>query len=146
MFLKLSDPSGMFVDSETGLRIVRDEIKEVSNIGAFTRQWLNGGGLVMCDPQPNMGEAPVISTPEDVPDQTQNSSEEDDDVTAKAGRPEVDPVVSVDIAEDAKNLIAQNSIDTLKQMAKERGIKFTKTISASTLAKNIVKFDREHQQ
>ena len=49
MFVKLTDPSGSFYDAENGLRIRRNQIIEVSRLGALTRAWLGGGGLVICD-------------------------------------------------------------------------------------------------
>jgi len=140
MRVKLANPGGMFFDNDTGLRISRDEIKEVGRIGELTRQWLNGGGLIICDEEEknlhalqenNKGE-PTIEQPKPVEERV-----------GTPGRPPKDPIVVADTSVAAKELFAKSSRATLMAMAKERGIKFGKNISSSTLAKHIVAYDNE---
>ncbi len=58
MLVRLKYHDGSFKDKDTLFSITRDEVKElVEPIGETTRQWLNGGGLLIVQPPPKEVEA-----------------------------------------------------------------------------------------
>jgi hypothetical protein len=125
----------MFFDSETGFRIVREETKEVTKIGEKTRQWLNGGGLIVCDEK-----TPVVNGGEPVPEINEPSFQEKAIPETEQPGEIADPV---SIEDAAQKLFEGSSVDTLKAMAKERGLKVRKNMDPSQIARNIVAYDRE---
>lgn len=144
MFVRLSDPSGSFYDSKTGFRIRRDQVIEMPRIGTLSRAWLSGGGLVMCDkPADNLGE--TISTEPNLSDVEVDTETASSEPEAKrgAGRPPKDAAKEADVYDEAKALMENNSAATLREMAKQRGMKPAKSVSASTIAKNIVAYDKK---
>jgi hypothetical protein len=126
----------MFFDSETGFRIVRKETKEVTKIGERTRQWVNGGGLIVCKEETPI----VVNRGEPVPDINEPSPQEN--VIPEPEQPKEE--ISIVSAEDAaQQLFESSSVEMLKAMAKKRGLKVRKNMDPIQIAKNIVTYDRE---
>ena len=161
MFLKLSKPVGMFYDPETKLRLVMDDVKEVpTRIGSLTREWLNAGGLVTVDSLPKVivEEEPAFRV---LPDSNEGGATsippveitlpEAEEVVVvveknSVGRPQRDHLVEAETIDEAKALVKGNSIETLRAMAKKRGMKPRKTMSASAIAKNIAAYDKKNAE
>jgi hypothetical protein len=146
MNIRLANP-GQFFDPETGFRIAQGETKELAKIGALTRQWLNGGGLVICaEVASNQGEPvtvePILLAPEPAP-----AKETTKEVQKRpVGRQPKNPKLDAEVTDEAKALFAECSLDTLRTMAKERGMSPRKTMSGYLIAKNIVAYDHEHKE
>jgi hypothetical protein len=119
MFVKLRFQTGSFYDPETGFRISGDKVKEMGKVGALSRQWLNGGGLAICD-------APVIDSSGGIPSAQPKPNFTPSEVEDK-----------VDTRDIAIQLLEDNSIDTLKKMADEMKIKGRHVMGPNTLAKRI---------
>lgn len=126
--VKLRDQSGQYRCHVTGWRIKLTQEKPLPDfISDLTRQWLNAGGLVYCEPNQS---STVVEAVEDVLPETVEPVKEE------PGRE--DEPVEVDEAALIKELVMSNDIDTLRKMCFDKGIKFDKRFSAKGLAKLIL--------
>lgn len=163
MNIRLANP-GQFFDPETGFRVTQGEIKELTKIGALTRQWLNGGGLVICaEVVSNQGKQVTVEPTESIllapePAPVKENTVDDLSVVERipqakkevqkrpVGRQPKNVKLDAEVTDEAKALFALHSLDTLRAMAKERGMSPRKTMSGYLIAKNIVAYDHEHKE
>lgn len=116
--VRLKNSVGMFVCSQTGFKLVKDEVRELPHrISDLIRSRLNGGALVYVD-EPVSQQKPE---PELEPESVMASESE-----PKPEPKDVAPPLSVEerIEQRAGELVEQFDRDEIKSMATKMGIDF----------------------
>lgn len=121
IFVRLKDKTGRFFDSKTKFRVKLDEVKElVYPLGDATRECLNAGGLVITP------ETPTLPPPEST------GIISTDIQPGLLSTAEIDEVERA-IKPPTKDQYDYMGIQDLRQRAKNRGIKLSRTDSAAAI-------------
>ena len=84
--VKLADRSGIFYDPETGFRVQRAQVVELAEpVGRLTREWLNGGGLVIVGAASQKAPSPEAKGEVSDSFSSPDASSADVDVTPEPG-------------------------------------------------------------
>lgn len=130
--VKLKDPSGMFVDHETGFRVkLREEKPLEEPIGRLTREWMNAGGLVL------VKHVEKTVSADEMPEES-SQMEPLGDATPLDGEEDVStPSPSLPPLPDEEVLRSMKAAD-LRKLCKSRGIQTKRWDTVNVLVKKLL--------
>lgn len=149
MKVKLAKSNSMFFDPETGFRLMGDEVRDLDKMGYLTRQWVNGGGIVivkdLVDEALKPEPTPMVE-PEVVESTTDAEPEKNGGAATENPIPEPIKLIEPKIDDAVSEMLTKYTNAEIRAMAKERNFKFKMNLSVKKLAKMVIEFDRAKQK
>lgn len=132
-YVRLKNPDGIFVDRPGNFQIFGGEVKPLPRIlGNLTREFLQGGGLVVVK-----DEKKVASQPEAVKSETAPIEDEPE----AADEPEMDP-----LTQRIKELEDAYTVPELRDMAKRLGVRIAPNAKEHRIATQIARAEMGLEQ
>jgi hypothetical protein len=139
MKVKLSKSNAMFFDPETGFRLSGDEVRDLDKIGYLTRQWMVGGGIVILKEDTDVSGVAKPTTQAENPEILKDGGATTSDPIFSH---ESNVLVEPNIEDAVSEMLTKYTNTEIRNMAKERGIKFKMNLGIKKLAKQVIEFDR----